>query len=135
MIRYSVACERGHEFEGWFPSGEAFDRQAKRRQIACADCGSTKVAKAPMAPSIAGRRHEDAEKARALREQLDGVRAHVEKNCDYVGPNFAEEARKMHYGEKDRRNIYGESSDDEARELAEEGIAFARIPWIKRADG
>ena len=132
MIRFRLRCASGHEFEGWFPSGDAFARQAKRRQIACAECGATRVEKAPMAPAIAGRGGE--EKARDVRRFLDGMRAQVEKTCDYVGPAFAEEARKMHYGESERRSIYGESSDAEAQALAEEGIEFARIPWPKRAD-
>ncbi len=140
MIHFSLRCDDGHEFEGWFSSGDAFDRQVKRRQVACSECGSTKVGKAPMAPSIAGRRSLLAEqpavetRAEAMRKVALGIKAEVEKNCDYVGPAFAEEARKMHYGERDRRGIYGETSDREAAALTEEGITFARIPWPKRPD-
>ena len=62
------------------------------------------------------------------------LRQHVESHCDYVGPRFAEEARAIHYGERDQRGIYGEASDEEAKELAEEGIEVARIPWLPRQD-
>jgi hypothetical protein len=69
-----------------------------------------------------------------LREALLKVRAEVEKNCEHVGDKFAEEARKIHYGESDRRGIYGETSDEEAEALAEEGIEFGRLPWIPRGN-
>lgn len=69
-----------------------------------------------------------------LREALLKVRAEVEKNCDDVGQNFAEEARKIHYGESSKRGIYGETSDEEAEELAEEGIEFGRLPWVPRGN-
>ena len=132
MIHFRLSCDAGHEFEGWFPSGDAFVLQAKRKQIACATCGSTKVHKAPMAPAIGGRKAPDS--APDLRQAVEAMRAAVEKNCDYVGPAFAEEARKIHYGEAEKRSIYGESSDEDARALAEEGIEFARIPWIRKTD-
>ena len=69
-----------------------------------------------------------------IRKELGELRAKVEANCDYVGNKFAEEARKIHYGESDPRGIYGETSKDEARDLAEEGVEFARIPWLPRYD-
>ena len=69
-----------------------------------------------------------------LREALLKVRAEVEKNCEHVGPKFAEEARKIHYGESDKRGIYGETSDEEAEALADEGIEFGRLPWIPRGN-
>ena len=67
-------------------------------------------------------------------KQLSDLRVQIEKNCDYVGPQFAEDARKMHYGEAEKRNIYGEASDVDARELADEGIEVSRIPWAIRRD-
>lgn len=69
-----------------------------------------------------------------LREALVKVRAEVEKNCEHVGDKFAEEARKIHYGESDKRGIYGETTDEEAEALAEEGIEFGRLPWIPRGN-
>ena len=73
-------------------------------------------------------------KVTALMKQLSDLRVQIEKNCDYVGPEFAEEARKMHYGEAEKRNIYGEASDVDAQALADEGIEVSRIPWAIRRD-
>jgi hypothetical protein len=90
------------------------------------------------APAATPAQHQMAALARKmpkeLREALLKVRAEVEKNCEHVGDKFAEEARKIHYGESDKRGIYGETSDEEAEELAEEGIEFGRLPWIPRGN-
>jgi hypothetical protein len=75
-----------------------------------------------------------AAKAADLMKQLSELRGQIEKNCDYVGKKFPEEARKIHYGETPKRNIYGEASDMEARALKEEGVEFSRIPWTPRRD-
>ncbi len=143
MILYDLACRNGHVFEAWFRDATAFEAQHKGRKIACPDCGDHGVRKAPMAPRIGkGAREEtpvkavapkpgvQAETLRALRQ----LRQAVERDCDYVGPRFPEEARAMHYGEGDRRGIYGEASEEEAKALAEEGIEVARIPWVPRQD-
>ena len=134
MIRYSLRCAKDHEFEGWFQSSQAFDHQVKKKQIACADCGSTKIEKAPMAPAVAGRRGGGEVDKKNAREVLKAMRDHVEANCDYVGPRFAEEARRIHYGECEARSIYGEASNEQARELSNEGVEFARLPLPRRAD-
>jgi hypothetical protein len=70
-----------------------------------------------------------------VRAVLQRIRAEVEKNCDYVGPTFADEARRIHNGETEARPIYGETTPEQAEALADEGIEVARIPWIPRADG
>lgn len=150
MIVYELACDKGHTFEAWFKDSATYDRQEKKKQLSCAVCGSSRVRKALMAPRIGSGKKEGAEetapaqasyandpevtKAAALMKELAELRRHVEKNADYVGEKFADEARKMHYGEKERRNIYGEASNTEAKELSEEGIEFARIPWMPRHD-
>jgi hypothetical protein len=149
MIVYNLACEKGHSFEAWFKDSAAYDRQENKKLLACAVCGSSRVRKAPMAPRIGSGKGKEKDvenapasyandpemkKAAALMKELAELRRHVEKNADYVGPKFADEARQMHYGEKERRNIYGEASNKEARELADEGIEFARIPWLPRHD-
>ena len=122
MIVYNLACEKGHVFEAWFKDSASYDRQEKRKHLACAICGSSRVRKAPMAPRIgsgkaasdpaagepaAPAKGEQASyandptmaKATALMKELAELRRHVEKNADYVGGKFADEARKMHYGE------------------------------------
>ncbi len=147
MIAFDLCCERDHSFEAWFKDAATFERQAKRKLLSCAVCGSSKVKKALSAPAIAGTRsqnsavagkayatHPDAPKMAALMEQLGELRQQIEANADNVGENFAEEARKIHYGEVEKRSIYGEASDKDAAELADEGVEFARIPWIRRRD-
>jgi hypothetical protein len=146
MILYQLRCGKDHEFEAWFKDGTTCDRQLTRKTVECPVCGSKKVAKALMAPRIgAGEKKQDTpakqpagpEKpmsvmASAMRQHLQEVRTKIEENCDYVGDKFADEARKIHYGESDKRGIYGETTDDEAEALAEEGIEFGRLPWIPR---
>ena len=163
MILYDLRCRRGHVFEAWFRDSAAYDHQAEAGEVACPTCGSKKVAKAPMAPRLARgglsrgsgetgeapraeaqtaetetaetetARAETAKAAEAMRA-LRGLRRKVEDSFDYVGPQFAEEARKIHYGEADAHDIYGETSDQEAKELRDEGVAFTRIPWPPRQD-
>lgn len=132
MILYTLRCEAEHQFEAWFRDGAAYDAQAAAGEIACPECGNTEVAKAPMAPRVARPRAEPS--AAQVRRMLQQVRQHVESNCDYVGDKFAEEARAMHEGKSERRGIYGEASDAEHRELAEEGIEVHRIPWVPPND-
>lgn len=148
MIVFDLRCGGDHEFEAWFASSEAFDRQAKAKKVACPVCGDTKVVKALMAPAVAGTRKKGeaaapkpakgkavmAEQMGQYMTALRALRSEVEKNCDYVGERFPEEARKMHYGEADKRNIYGEASVDEARALADEGVAVQAIPWAPDHD-
>jgi hypothetical protein len=156
MIHYALRCQHGHEFEGWFPDSTGFDRLAKRRLVECPTCGDTKVERALMAPAVSTREAAPAPQEPApqtvsvatappagtgkgpmpaqVRALLQRMRAEVEKSCTYVGPAFAQEARKMHRGESEQRGIYGETTSAEAESLQEEGIQFARIPWVPRAD-
>lgn len=138
MILFDLRCTRDHVFEAWFPNSAAYEKQAKAGAVACPTCGSRKVEKAPMAPRIgkaakAGVPAVAAEHAE-IRQQLTELRAKIEANCDYVGDKFADEARKIHYGETEARGIYGEATDHEHEELVEEGIEVARIPWLPRSD-
>jgi hypothetical protein len=159
MILYRLRCSKGHEFESWFKDSKTYERQEKKSLIGCAVCGEPKVARAPMAPRLGkGTKKVEVEQPAAqaapqvptaeqqqvaalarhmpkeLREALLKVRAEVEKNCEHVGDKFAEEARKIHYGESDKRGIYGETSEEEAEALADEGIEFGRLPWIPRGN-
>jgi len=146
MIVFDLRCGNDHVFEAWFRDGAAFDDQVAAGEVACPVCGDGAIVKAPMTPNLArgarapgqGERHDapggDAGKAARLLGELRAARAHVEANFDHVGERFPEEARKIHYGEAEARDIYGETSDDEARALKEEGIAFGRLPWIQRHD-
>jgi hypothetical protein len=157
MIHYQLRCGQDHGFDGWFKNSATFEKQAKLGLIECPECGSTEVERALMAPALARREAlpvpveapppPAAESATPPAKVAGGripaqmvallqrMRAEVERTCDYVGNDFAEEARKMHRGEVEHRGIYGETSEDQAESLAEEGINVARIPWVPRADG
>lgn len=135
MILYDLRCSSDHAFEAWFRDSATYDRQAAAGEISCPLCGDTGVAKAPMAPRLSrSGGHDPAAEAARLRETLTELRDTIERNSDYVGDRFAEEARKIHYGEADHRNIHGEATDDQARELTDEGIKVGRIPWLSRTD-
>ncbi|MGB8841637.1 MAG: DUF1178 family protein [Aliidongia sp.] len=133
MILYELKCPSGHVFEGWFRSSDFYEEQREAGEIACPVCGACDVEKAPMAPRLARSDKSSpgpAERMAALR----GLRRAVETKCENVGDRFAEEARKIHYGETDPRDIYGQTSESEADALADEGITFGRIPWVPLAD-
>jgi hypothetical protein len=148
MIHYQLSCSHDHAFDGWFPSSSAFDAQAKRHLVECPVCGDTQVERALMAPAlpkkanavpVAPKRTKVAvggdKVPDGVRASLQRLRAEVERHCDYVGDEFASEARRIHNGEADMRGIYGETTPEQAEALADDGIAVARIPWVKRADG
>ncbi len=131
MIVYSLSCNKGHAFEGWFRDSAAFDEQSSGGKLACPMCDSRKVEKAIMAPSVRGTKAEAKSAPADLRKMtqfMTGLRKYVNENAEYVGPRFAEEARKIHYGETDDRHIYGEATLKEAKELTEEGVDVAPLP-------
>jgi hypothetical protein len=131
VIVYNLRCANSHEFEGWFRDSAAFDAQAGAAKLVCPVCGLRKVEKAIMAPAVAGTKKADLsapEEMRKMRQFMTGLRKYVQDNAEYVGPRFAEEARKIHYGETEERQIYGESTVKEAVELVEEGIDVAALP-------
>jgi hypothetical protein len=173
MILYTLRCTKDHEFEAWFRDSALYDQQVAAGALRCPRCGSRKIEKSLMAPSVmagrarrrpdrgaadasakasleappespseapggrsmavaagAGPNHE----AQRLRKALLDLRRQIEDSYDYVGPSFAEEARKIHYGEVERRSIYGETSEADAEALREEGVAVQQIPWIPRGD-
>lgn len=137
MIVFELRCGAGHGFEAWFRSGEAFEAQRQDGEVACPHCGDTGVSKAPMAPRIGKGQEAEAEAAKARAEvmgKLAELRQQVEQNCDYVGERFAEEARRIHYGESEARGIYGETTSEQAAALADEGVPFSRIPWLPRTN-
>lgn len=129
MIRYDLRCENGDEFEAWFGSIADYDKQAEAGQVECPYCASKQVSKAPMAPSVVTGRQKDARKDRAVAMAMAAkVREHIKDNFDYVGDQFADEARKMHAGDAEERAIWGEATPEQAEQLAEEGIAAAPLP-------
>lgn len=136
MIRFSLVCEHAHEFDGWFRNSDDFDTQKKRGFVTCPACNSPKVEKALMAPSVStGRKREQValamgEQQRQMLAQLKEMAKKVRENADYVGDKFAEEARKIHFGETDPRGIYGEASPDEVKGLLDDGVDFMPLPEL-----
>lgn len=155
MIVFDLECRGGgHKFEGWFGSSDDFARQQERGLVMCPHCGSPEVGKAIMAPRI-GRKGNQlpapvrSEKAQpdqeapsapvvstpmppaavALMQKLATIQAEALKSSRYVGESFAEDARAMHYGERDVETIHGQATIAEAKELLEEGIALAPLPF------
>jgi hypothetical protein len=142
MIRFDLICAQGHEFEGWFRDGKSFDAQAASGDLSCPVCGDSAVQKAVMAPAVARSRGEAAAPADPRRmavarmlQVMRQVQDHVEKNFDNVGERFPEEARKMHYGDIEHRDIYGKASADEAQSLRDEGISISQLPVLPKLDG
>ena len=142
MIHYDLICEQGHAFDAWFRDSAAYDEQAGRGLVSCTQCGSAKVEKQLMAPGIPVKSNRKSDvPAKVVSAPVDPrlammvqmvreMRRHVEENSEYVGGNFAEEARKIHYEEAEKRGIFGEATADEARELIEEGIDVHALPRL-----
>lgn len=130
MIVYNLRCAHDHEFEAWFASSAAYDEQATGGKLICPMCSSKKVEKAPMAPAVSGAKKStlNADEVKKMRQFMSGVRKYVKENADYVGKDFPDEARKIHYGDAEERQIYGEASVEEAKALIEEGVDVAPLP-------
>lgn len=136
MIRFSLHCDQAHEFEGWFRSNDDYDTQRKRGFVECPACGSNKVSKALMAPAVSTSRKQEkmalamgAEQRRMMSE-IKALTDKMKEGAENVGDKFAEEARKIHFGETEQRGIYGEASLDEVKGLAEDGVPFMPIPVL-----
>ena len=154
MIVFDLECRSGgHRFEGWFGSSEDFARQQERGLVACPQCGSGDVIKAPMAPNLARKGNQRGEAAlspvaakpeppsaepappamsippqiQAALHKVAQMQAEALKQSHWVGKKFADDARAMHYGDKETQAIHGQASPDEARALIEEGIEIAPI--------
>lgn len=135
MILFDLRCANGHAFEAWFRDSATYDQQAEAGAISCAICGDGQVSKALMAPAVASGPRIDEERAAKVVKKWREVQRHIEKNFDHVGSQFPEEARKMHYGEAEKRSIYGEATRAEAKELSDEGIKVSQVPWLPPHDG
>jgi len=142
MIHYDLICDQGHGFDGWFRDSAAYDDQAGMGLVSCSVCGSVKVEKQLMAPGIPAKSNRKEDGARkmiagpvdprlaVMMQMVREMRKHVEETAEYVGPRFAEEARKIHYEETEHRGIYGEASPEDAKALIEEGITVHPLPRL-----
>ena len=153
MISFDLQCSNSHCFEAWFVSSDLLADQLSSGAISCPICSDNKIKKALMAPNVSTSKREpspsvgsdaglskslvakaDQQNSPELVSTLRKLKQVVEENCDYVGDKFADEARKISYGETKERSIYGETSPEEAHELQEEGIEFGVLPWPNRGD-
>lgn len=147
MIRYSLRCQNDHDFEGWFRSSEAYDAQRADGLVTCSICGSPDVGKTLMAPSIRAQKPPERATPDAslpaqtaplsrpgseIEKAISKLRAHIEGSSDYVGKDFATQARSMHEGSTPMRSIYGEANAHEARKLIDEGVAVMPLPFMPR---
>ncbi len=137
MIRFALTCERGHGFDAWFSSGDSYDEQTEAGVIVCPKCGSDEVQKAPMAPAVLRGGSGPQEGESPVQKEpnqsyamLKGLREQLKTNAEDVGKAFPEEARKIHYGEAEERNIYGEATVEEAKSLHKEGIPALPLPKL-----
>lgn len=131
MIQFSLKCDKDHRFDSWFQSADAFDKLLAAGMVSCAVCGSSHVEKALMAPKVRDSKKRSAPHPPDIREQaLAELKKQVEQNSEYVGMNFAREARDIHEGITPERSIYGEARPEDAKKLIEDGIPVAPLPFV-----
>ncbi len=125
MIKYTLQCDKAHQFDSWFQNAAAFDKLAGAGMVQCAACGSTEVSKSLMAPALPTKGNVTIPKA-----PLEKIKEEVEANSDYVGLSFAKEARDMHDGIIPERAIYGEANAKEAKKLIDDGVPVLPLPFV-----
>ena len=137
MIKYSLTCECGKNFESWFPSSKEYDLLKKKNFISCIYCHSTNIKKSVMSPNLPSKSNKIINKnklEKSVRKQLVDFRRYIEKNCKNVGENFSQEARNIHYDKKTSQGIYGKATPEETAELLEEGIEVTTVPWVDETE-
>ena len=138
MILFHLKCDKNHVFEAWFASSSQYEKQQKKNLINCPVCNSNKIKKSLMTPKLKGTKKTDNSKNIVNNKKIIGkikeFKTFIEKNTVDVGKNFTEEAKKIYYGESKPKLIRGETTKEQAKELLDEGIPIARLPWSSRED-
>lgn len=138
MIVLNISCyECRHDFEGWFSSSSSCNSQIKKKLVECTYCGSTNVEKGLSSPNIAVHKDRNVKKNKVIKElksKILEMQNFVKKNADYVGDKFTYEARRIHYDKTKNKSIYGHATKEDVKELNEEGIEVATIPWISKKE-
>ena len=142
MIKYKLTCrDCDLKFDSWFSSSKEFDKLKKINLINCIRCNSSKVKKTLMSPMVLNnsikKENENLnhKKIRKFKDKIRKYQEFIKNNFEYVGENFAYEARSIHYNTKKKsKGIYGKVTNDELKNLNEEGIETQTIPWIKDKD-
>lgn len=132
MIQYAIKCDQDHTFNSWFQSASAFDKLKAANLVACEACGSTKIEKAVMAPRVSTSKTLTQNDPSPEAAKIAEIQKSVEENSEYVGKNFAREARSMHLGETKERSIYGEAKVEDAKQLIDDGIPVLPLPFMPK---
>ena len=138
MIKYNLKCLNNHEFESWFADSSEFEKLKKKNLLECIYCESKKIKKSIMSPMIAknttseDQKKDVNQKFSNEKKKLVELRKFIEKNFEFVGNNFGKKVREIYYDKKNKKNIYGSTTADERKELAEEGIDLISVPWVSK---
>tara|TARA_E500000178_G_C16698375_1_gene607026 strand:- start:69 stop:491 length:423 start_codon:yes stop_codon:yes gene_type:complete len=138
MIKYNLKCNNNHEFESWFSDSDEFNKLNKKKLLECIYCSSNKIQKSIMAPMLAGTKVKvnsiDIFDKQLLRQKnsLIKLRKHIEKNFEFVGDKFSEKIREVYYDKKTKKSIYGTTTLEQRKDLADEGIDLISIPWVSK---
>lgn len=138
MIKYNLKCNNNHEFESWFSDSDEFNKLNKKKLLECIYCSSNKIQKSIMAPMLAGTKEKvnsiDIFDKQLLRQKnsLIKLRKHIEKNFEFVGDKFSEKIREVYYDKKTKKSIYGTTTLEQRKDLADEGIDLISIPWVSK---
>lgn len=137
MIKYELVCRKcDNVFDSWFAASKEYEKLKKLKHINCHFCGSLRVEKNLMSPNIVNNKEDNSEilkdkKYLKLKNKIREYQKLIKENFKYVGENFANEARSIHYNEKNQsKGIYGKATTKEVKELQEEGIETEIVPWI-----
>ena len=134
MIKYKLICKDcNNSFDSWFSSSNEYEKLNKQKFINCNNCNSLNIEKTLMSPSVfTSKKNTEEKRYKKIKKTISEYQKFIKKNFDYVGENFAYKARSIHYeNRKDQKGIYGSASQEELKELKEEGIESEMIPWIK----
>ena len=140
MIKYNLKCKNNHEFESWFSDSNEFEKLNKKNLLECIYCESKSINKSIMAPMVSIiNKKKSKDELRTLnkifnqeKKQLLKIRKYIENNFEYVGKNFSRKVREIYYDKKNNKTIYGTTTKQERKELAEEGIELISVPWINK---
>ena len=140
MIKYNLKCHKDHEFESWFSDSKEFDNLKKKKLLECIFCLSKKIDKSIMSPMLSGTK-ENNNQIKILNENFQNnknkllkLRKFIENNFEYVGENFSKKVREIYYDKSNKKTIYGTTTQDERKELEEEGIDLLSIPWVSKGN-
>ena len=138
MIKYNLKCKNNHEFESWFSDSCEFEKLNKKKLLECIYCSSNIIKKSIMSPmlsgtkSIKGNSSFSEKKFLEEKNKLLKLRKFVENNFEFVGDQFSKKVREVYYDKKSKKTIYGTTTQEERKELEEEGIDLFSIPWVSK---